>query len=100
VIKIKPIKNYILVVDGHRRPSRCRNTRGRYRVGAKEPEEAVKLLREKIGFGSIQVLYECRSDDKYNVKYKEVIVDGLEREQPHHANEPRSNYLADDTEKE
>jgi hypothetical protein len=93
---MKPINNYILVVDTYRRPSRCRNTRGRYRVGAKEPEEAIKLLREKIGFGSIRVLFKCSPDDKLNVKYKEVFFDGPDREPPHHANDPRSNYIKDD----
>lgn len=95
---MKEIKNYVLIVDGHRRPSRKRNTAGRYRVGAKCPNEAIKLLREKIGFGSIKVLYED-THKVIPVKYKEVLyesVDGVEI--PHHANEPycKNAFLYDD----
>jgi len=54
----KPVKNYICIVDGYRRPSRKRNTAGRYRVGAKTEAEAKKQLQQAIGFGSIQVYYE------------------------------------------
>lgn len=87
-------KNYILIVDGHRRPSRQRNTSGRYRVGAKTPKEAVRLLREKIGFGSIQVYYECDADDKLNVSYKMVVQEIFEgtkmiHVEPHHVNTPQ-----------
>lgn len=75
---MKPVKNYILLVDAYRRPSRQRNTAGRYRVGAKTPQEAVKLLRDKIKFGSIQVYYcvdDTNSDPKNRQKvgYKEVV---------------------------
>ena len=70
---MKPIKNYIVLVDPYRRPSRRRNTAGRYRVGAKTPKEAEELLREKIGFGAIHVYYECKPDDKLNVSYKTVM---------------------------
>ena len=76
---MKAIKNYILLVDYHRSPARQRNTAGRYRVGAKTPNEAVNLLREKIGFGAIQVYYECKPDDKLTIGYKEVkkeVFDG------------------------
>ncbi len=91
---MKAVRNYILLVDHYRRPSRQRNTAGRYRVGAKTPDEAVKLLREKIGFGSIQVYYECESDDKLNVPYKTVVREtfqGVEvvHIEPHHANAPQ-----------
>ena len=67
---MKNISNYILLVDSYRRPSRQRNTKGRYRVGAKTEKEAVKLLREKIKFGSIQVYYKC---DDVTIGYKEVV---------------------------
>lgn len=88
---MKPIKNYILIVDGYRRPSRQRNTAGRYRVGAKAPKEAEKLLREKIGFGSIQVYYECEPDDKLNVPYKMVVKEAsVENKHPLHATAPRN----------
>jgi hypothetical protein len=73
---MKEVKNYILLVDNYRRPSRRRNTAGRYRVGAKTPEEATELLREKIKFGSIQVYYECNPKNELPsrmVGYKEVV---------------------------
>lgn len=74
---MKQINNYICLVDCYRRPSLWRNTRGRYRVGAKTPEEAKKLLRDKIKFGSILVYYECDAErDKRNgtfVPYKTVV---------------------------
>lgn len=92
---MKQVKNYILLVDAHRRPSRQRNTAGRYRVGAKNPDEAVRLLREKIGFGAIQVYYECKSEDKLNVSYKTVVQETFDGDkiihiEPHHANAPQS----------
>ena len=100
---MKAIKNYILLVDSYRRPERRRNTAGRYRVGAKSPEEAVKLLREKIGFGSIRVYYECTPDNQTSIDgppvgYKEVVQEILVQEngkmtrkrvEPHHATSPR-----------
>lgn len=61
--KKKNVNNYILLVDNYRRQERKRNTAGRYRVGAKSEKEAVKLLRDKIGFGSIQVYYKCNEND-------------------------------------
>lgn len=98
----KPIRNYILLVDSYRRPSRRRNTAGRYRVGAKSPEEAVKLLRAVIGFGSIRVYYEVvpgkHDYDGPEIGYKEVVRQVVDRSkpgcrfkyvQPHHASAPR-----------
>lgn len=74
---MKQINNYICLVDYYRRPSLFRNTRGCYRVGAKTPEEAKRLLRDKIKFGSILVYYECDAErDKRNgtfVPYKTVV---------------------------
>lgn len=72
---MKQVSNYILLVDAYRRPSRRRNTAGRYRVGAKTEKEAVKLLRDKIKFGSIQVYYRCKDNEdvKKKVDYKEVV---------------------------
>ncbi len=95
---MKETNNYILLVDCYRRPQRQRNTAGRYRVGAKTPKEAVKLLREKIGFGSIQVYYKCDKKDKFAVPYKTVVREtfvnngnGLEtiHQPPVHANAPQ-----------
>lgn len=82
---MKTVSNYILLVDAYRRPSRRRNTAGRYRVGAKTEKEAVELLREKIKFGSIQVYYRCRDDEdtKKKVGYKKVVREtgyGIETE--------------------
>lgn len=104
---MKPVKNYILLVDHRRRPSRKRNTAGRYRVGAKTPDEAVILLRAQIGFGSIKVYYECnRAVDARcglrEVAYKEVVEEYFVSENgrlvtkyrpPHHATAPRDTYL-------
>lgn len=73
---MKPVNNYILLVDNYRRPSRQRNTKGRYRVGAKSEKEAVALLRDKIKFGSIQVYYKCNPETespKNIIGYKEVV---------------------------
>ena len=57
-IRGRRTRNFICLVDHYRRPSRQRNTAGRYRVGAKNPEHARKLLQSAIGFGSVQVCYE------------------------------------------
>lgn len=75
----REIKTYILIVDGYRRPERQRNTQGRYRVGAKSKKEAIKLLRDKIKFGSIQVLCEWnpeRDNENHTLQklgYKEIV---------------------------
>lgn len=104
---MKPVKNFILVVDSHRRPSMMRNTAGRYRVGAKTPDEAVKLLRARIGFGSIRVLsardpaVDARAGLP-QIAYKDVVQEYYVFENgkhvtkyraPHHANAPRETYL-------
>lgn len=78
---MKSVKQYVLLVDNRRN---CvsngegelkhlyrRNTAGRYRVAAKTEKEAIELLREKIGFGSIQVYYEDKNSN-YILPYKEV----------------------------
>lgn len=67
---MKEIKSYILLVDSYRRPSRQRNTAGRYRVGAKSEKEAIKLLRDKIKFGSIQIY---TIDHTHKTPYKTII---------------------------
>lgn len=54
----KPVKQFVCVVDGWRRPSRQRNTMGRYRVGAKDEKSAKRMLQKAIGFGSVQVIFE------------------------------------------
>lgn len=104
---MKPIKNYILLVDSYRRPSRQRNTAGRYRVGAKTPEEAVKLLREKIGFGSIRVYYEVvpgkHDYDGPMVGYKAVVQQVFDKSngmfkyvEPHHATAPQKEKTVEE----
>lgn len=69
-MKKQHFKNYIVLVDSYRRSSRCRNTKGRYRVGAKNPKEARKLVQQAIGFGSVLVYYE---DANLLAKYREVL---------------------------
>lgn len=48
-------QTYLCLVDNYRRPSRQRNTKGAYFVGAKSPKQAKELLQNAIGFGSILV---------------------------------------------
>lgn len=69
---MKPNRNFIVLVDQYRRPSRKRNTAGRYRVGAKDAKEAQRLVREKIGFGSAQVYYESKD---VTVPYGQVMME-------------------------
>lgn len=73
----KEVKNFVLLVDHYRRPSRQRNTTGRYRVGAKSADEAIKILKKKIGFGSITVYYEINPKLHYydgpHIPYKAVV---------------------------
>ena len=71
---MKPIKQAIVLVDAYRRPSRRRNTAGRYRVGAKTEKEAEELVRAAIGFGSVKFYYWERPDSTHQkVKYKQVV---------------------------
>lgn len=67
----KHFKNFIVIVDGYRRPSRKRNTAGMYRVGAKTKEEARELVQQAIGFGSVLVY---REDPKLVVPYGKVRI--------------------------
>lgn len=66
----KHYTNYIVLVDSHRRPSRCRNTYGRYRVGAKNSKEARRLVQQAVGFGSVLVYYEAKD---LRAGYKQVF---------------------------
>lgn len=70
----KRINNYICLVDSYRRPSRKRNTAGRYRVGAKSETEAKRLLQAAIGFGSVMV-YMVENEGLYSdvVPYKTCV---------------------------
>lgn len=58
-----------LGVDQGTPPEFQHSTKGLYRVAAKTEKEAVKLLRTKIKFGSIQV--GCKTSDSF-LKYKQV----------------------------
>lgn len=89
---MKPVKQAIVLVDAHRRLSRCRNTMGRYRVGAKTEKEAEKLVQQAIGFGSVQFYYW----DDYDISptqrqaaYREVLTDGSVCEHARHACDPQ-----------
>ena len=91
---MKTIKQAIVLVDAYRRPSRRRNTAGRYRVGAKTEKEAEELVRTAIGFGSVKFYYWEKEDSAQpKVKYKEVVKEiyssqGYSYEKPRHACEP------------
>lgn len=95
---MRKIRQAIVLVDAYRRPSRRRNTAGRYRVGAKTEKEAEELVRAAIGFGSVKFYYWEREDSAHpKVKYKEVVKELAESrlvdktysyEKPRHACEP------------
>lgn len=95
---MKNIKQAIVLVDDHRRPSRRRNTAGRYRVGAKTEKEAISLVRAAIGFGSVEFLcWEQLDSNSKKVGYKEVVKEiphtrladtDYTQEKPRHACEP------------
>lgn len=71
---MKTIRQAIVLVDAYRRPSRRRNTAGRYRVGAKTEKEAEELVRAAIGFGSVKFYYWEHPDSTHQkVKYKQVV---------------------------
>ena len=95
---MKTVKQAIVLVDAYRRPSRKRNTAGRYRVGAKTEKEAEELVRAAIGFGSVKFYY-WEKEDSINpkVKYKEVVKEvpnsrladtTFYHEKPRHACDP------------
>lgn len=88
---MKTVKQAIVLVDAYRRPSRRRNTAGRYRVGAKTKKEAEELVRVAIGFGSVKFYYWKSEDSKRpKVKYKEVVkeIPDSSYAKPRHACEP------------
>lgn len=74
---MKKVRQAIVLVDSYRRPGRCRNTEGRYRVGAKTEKEAERLVQKAIGFGSVKFYY-WEDDDAPAEKadYKQVVEDG------------------------
>ena len=99
---MKPIRQAIVLVDAYRRPSRRRNTAGRYRVGAKTEKEAEELVKAAIGFGSVKFYYwEREGSTHQKVKYKEVVKEipdsrlvdtGYSYEKPRHACEPLTKW--------
>ena len=71
---MKEVKQAIVLVDAYRRPSRCRNTAGRYRVGAKTKKEAEALVQKAIQFESVQFYYwDTSIASSKTAKYREVI---------------------------
>ena len=59
-----PTRQYVCLVDTYRRPSRRRNTAGRYQVGARSAKEAKRILQKMIGFGSVIIYYEDRNPER------------------------------------
>lgn len=59
----RPVRQYVCLVDNYRRPSRQRNTAGRYRVAARDERHAKEILMKAIGFGSVKVYYELPAKD-------------------------------------
>lgn len=95
---MKPVHNYIVVVDGYR-AHYChkRATAGRYRVGAHDEKQAEQLVRDIIGFGSVQTRCQCKDNDPLNVPYKTVVRETFDPSQKYdfkqeeaiHATSPR-----------
>lgn len=84
---MKEIRQAIVLVDNYRRPSRQRNTNGRYRVGAKTEKEAEELVQKAIGFGSVQFYYwDDGNKSGYpiprKVAYKEVVKEKFDSSIP------------------
>lgn len=93
---VKDNRNFMVSVDGYRRPSRKRNTAGAYRVGAKNEKEAESLVRAAIGFGSVKVTRECEDRILPHGVVKRVVFvggdhggPGFKLEEPLHATAPR-----------
>lgn len=67
----RPVKQYIALVDNHRRPSRMRPSHGRYQVAARSAKQAKELLQEHIKFGSVLIYYED-TEPKERLNYKQI----------------------------
>ena len=100
---MKEVRNAVVLVDNYRRPSKQRNTAGRYIVGAKSEKEAEKLVQELIKFGSVQFYYwEDERDTTYNenhpkCKYKEIFKMSYEQGYPYY---PTTRCTTDKIERE
>lgn len=69
---MRPIKQYICVVDYGTPPRFRQKTAGRYQVGAKDAKEAVKLCRAAIKFGSVMCIGEAKEPASI-LSYKQVF---------------------------
>ena len=96
-------KQAVVLVDYHNKIKH--NTEGRYLVGARNEEEAVNLVRDIVGFGSVQ-FYFWDKNPRYICKYKEVVLEKIDHEnnkdylkfkyvKPHHANAPKETWDGD-----
>ena len=97
VIFMKEVKQAIVLVDTYRRPSRKRNTVGRYIVSAKSAKAAVQLVQTAPRFGSVQFSSWEQHDSFKSIKYKEVkkmLYNSWKNkwilEEPHHACDRRN----------
>ena len=72
-----PTRQYVCLVDTYRRPSRRRNTAGRYQVGARSAKEAKRILQKMIGFGSVIIYYEDRNPERVLKRGEAVRVPGI-----------------------
>ena len=78
---MKPVLQAIVLVDRYTPRDKKHSTCGRYRVGAKTEKEAVQLVRDAIGFGSIQFYYwEAEDAPTEKVAYKQVVKEEYDKE--------------------
>ena len=60
---MRTVQQFVLIVDYGTPPQFRQKTAGRYRVAAKDQKEAIKLLRKRIKFGSIQCFGTAKRSD-------------------------------------
>ena len=78
---MKPVLQAIVLVDRYTPRDKKHSPCGRYRVGAKTEKEAVQLVRDAIGFGSIQFYYwEAEDAPTEKVAYKQVVKEEYDKE--------------------
>ncbi len=78
---MKPVLQAIVLVDVYTPRDKKHSTEGRYRVGAKTEKEAVQLVRDAIGFGSIRFYYwEAEDAPTKKVAYKQVVKEEYDEE--------------------
>ncbi|MBD5584001.1 MAG: hypothetical protein HDQ88_02880 [Clostridia bacterium] len=90
----KRFNNYICLVDHYRRPSRKRNTAGRYRVGAKNEKDARQMLQAAIGFGSI-LIYMVENEGLYGdiVPYGTCVKETFDSTTQRYIQTPAKNAI-------